>query len=180
MSSKNLSGDARATWLLARALTKETFVSGPVRPGLGLEDLESAVIVASSKEYQFWALQELMVRFGALGYADRAATALDRFQTAFTDLQQQAAMSRWRKETIYLAALYSARQSERDLEPISSYIAEIQTRLASAKKGGQPDDVDRYQKMIDNAQSRLKREKNALGPKREALKKAESELTGQP
>lgn len=179
LSSKSLSGDARATWLMARALAKETFVSGPVRPALGLDDLESAVAVASTNDGRFWALEELVVRLGALGYSQRTNGALDQFQSSFSAPSQQAKMARWRKEVNYLEALYAARQAEREIEPIHSYIAEMESRLATASEKKDKAAIARFQKMIESANLRLNRAKEAVGPKMQSLKEAEAVLTGQ-
>ena len=67
LAEKSLVGDQRVTWLIARSFAAEVAITRKPLLLRGKEYLEEASLVASSKNYKFWALQEMMARYSALG-----------------------------------------------------------------------------------------------------------------
>jgi hypothetical protein len=96
LGNSELTGDARATWLLARAFLEEVNVGGMPRPGRGLDFLEEASLVAESNEMQFRILQEIVARYGAAGIVKRAMPLLDNAEGRFPKYATE--ITAWRRQ----------------------------------------------------------------------------------
>jgi hypothetical protein len=105
-----LTGDSRATWLLARAFYEEVNAGGIPRPQLGMPYLEEASLVAESDEMQFRIAQEMAARYGALGQVDAAASILNRAASQHPEHAEE--ISQWRAQTESLAERYRSASVE--------------------------------------------------------------------
>ena len=177
LADEKLSGDARMTWLLARAVAKETYVSGHIRPARGLPDVESAFMAAQSNAHRFWALRELIVRITALGDAQRVGEILDQHQGEFTSSEQQAQMAIWRKEVKCLMAIRAVGRAHNDLVPIVTYISDMQKRQQAAQKSGNTEGAARYAGLIAGAEQRQAAARQVCADTINAATAIEAELT---
>jgi hypothetical protein len=152
LADQTITGDQRMTWLLAKAYVKAAMV-WPGRPERGIEELEEATLVAESATHRFWALQELVARFASLDQKDRTHALIDQYQDQFAGQAEQAAMAQWRQQADELAAIYAKRREQVDPAPQQAYIKTLKDRLARAQQRGDSEDVARYQRLLQIAES---------------------------
>jgi len=106
LDNAELTGDVRATWLLARAFLEEINVGGMPRPGRGMEFLEEASLLAEGDEMRFRIFQEIIARYGSAGVVKRATPLLDDAEGRFPEHAAEIAV--WRRQ---LAAIEARLQS---------------------------------------------------------------------
>ena len=149
LEDPSIAGDARATWLFARAFAEE-MRSLNVRPLAGIDWLIEAMAEATSEPMQFAALQHLIVRLGSMDRGDWAIRVLDGVQGQFSTPGRREAMSAWRVEIDRLAAGYEILRAEAAALANADHLDELQCRLADAQARHDDEDVQRYQHLLQS------------------------------
>ena len=149
LADETLTGNQRVTWLIA--LTYTECVAVP-RPQLlrGTRHLKEAMNVAEDEDYRFWALQELAVRYGAVGNTKRLNRLLDESGRQFTKPEQVAAMNSWREKVTEYATVMQQRAARQAVVSQASHIRELERRLKNAREAGDDEAAARWQRLLSS------------------------------
>jgi hypothetical protein len=155
LARKHLKPDARMTWLVASAAGKESFLRFLPAAPYALPDLELALTTAASREYQFWAVQELAIRHCAIGgEGSAAAQFFDEQASKFDTPQEAAQVALWRWVWQYVRGVQDAGKNKQELESVRQYLAELRRRLKLADDNGNQDEVKRLEDIIAAAEKK--------------------------
>jgi hypothetical protein len=80
LSDAELSGDAKASWYLAKAFALETAVQPMIKPARGIPELRNALAVAECDEFRSRIQQEIVARLLTLGRDEEAKNVLSTQQ----------------------------------------------------------------------------------------------------
>lgn len=159
LARKNLKPDARVTWLVANAAGKESFVRFNPTAAQALEDLKAALATAHSREYKFWALQEVAIRHCAIAADGSVAEEFFKEQeSTFNKPQEKAQIAIWRWAAECVKGLRSSAKKEDDSQAAQFFIKSLKQRLEAAKQRGDQPNIERLEGQIAAA------EKKRLGP----------------
>jgi hypothetical protein len=139
LADKEIQGNTRMTWLLAKAYAKEVGISQITRPGRGLPELREAFSAAESAEYRFWALQELVARLVTIGSSDEARSLIDSVKNQFPEQEKQEAMTRWLATGEDLARQYQSQQRQSRNRSLTNLSTELNRRGDQMMRTGNMD-----------------------------------------
>jgi len=151
LADEELQGDARMTWLLAKAWAIEVGLSQIVRPGRGLEELREAFASTESGEYRFWALQELVARLITIEMNDEAQGLIDSLKNQFSEPEKQETMANWLAVSEELKSLYQELQQQSRNNSLTNLSTELNRRADRMMNSGDM-----------NAASELKRRASSI------------------
>jgi hypothetical protein len=154
INDESVTGDKLMTWLIARAFAKGAFPGNP-QPLANFSDLESAMLVAESNDYKFWALQEMVARLSSVNKGDRAKALIEENCGQFTTPAQQAAMNEWAAKADALAEIYAQRQTAQEEATRTAYEAELERRRQLAIEQGDSAAASRFAELISASQSQV-------------------------
>jgi PA14 domain len=109
LQNERLTGDQRATWLVARAYVDSCISSSYIpRIERAFPYLEEALLVAESPAHRFWMLEETATRYASIGMPDKVDELVERYGASFSAPTEQAAMAAWKGQARTMAEGYAA------------------------------------------------------------------------
>ena len=144
-------GDAKATWLIARAFAEDAKQQGEPFPLAGRQWLEDALTEASSESMRLFALQELVYRLASLNKGGGVDTLLAEHEEKFPSEAAQQRFAEWRQSTDDVAARFLQQKRGYDTIVQDLYVKRLAQRRDEATARGDEDTATRYQEMIQEA-----------------------------
>ena len=151
LDDDSVAGDMRVTWLLARVFIEEIISAEHPRLNPDSEYLVESRLVASSPDYQFWALQETAARFASQGRVDDLQELLEGV-TGDTQVQREAIAS-WRDVGDAQVIAASELKEQEQARSASAMIDEFERRLLMAQERGDSDAIAKYSQLIESKRS---------------------------
>jgi len=136
LDDTELSGDAQASWYLAKAFALETAMQPVIKPARGLPELHEALGLAESDELRIRIQQELVARFLTLGRDEEA-------QSILASLQQSRSV-----ETQGFREQYTAAELRRQELARKHYIDSVKKHQELARQRNDTDQVVRLQNIV--------------------------------
>lgn len=157
LADDSLDGDARVTWLLARAHAEEIrhgregrYVVAVERITAGQGWIDEARLVAKSPEFKLLGANESAARLAALGKFDAARDMLNKAATgASTPLVMQ-----WLKDVDAYERQMAAHHAELQAAAKQSYRQALQRRRQRAAQQGDQQAVGRYDSLLEASSQR--------------------------
>lgn len=153
-----LPGDAKVTWLIARAYAAEATPSGRPNLSKGLEFLQEAMMTADNDEYRFWALEEIAARQISLASVSQLDQLLEQWGARFRDPDKRSQLAKWQKQAAELQAAYEARAELQRRKSDNQVLTELKRRHERALGRGDEARAARYQQLIESAHSTIRQE----------------------
>ena len=151
LAEKSLVGDQRVTWLIARSFAAEVAITRKPLLLRGKEYLQEASLVAESKDYKFWALQEMMARYSALGDQAHLEPMLARQKGRFSEADQVEMMNAC--ESMCNMHTQSRQINQKRMRNVNreNYIRDLRVRIKTVSERGDAAAVARFQKLLEKA-----------------------------
>jgi hypothetical protein len=136
LDQDGLSGDIRATWLIAKAFAEEVPpVAGRPRPLRGLRSLETALDGAQSADAVAWVTQEIAARMIAQGETDSAKALVQQRQADFISVGRGETAALLVQAAESAAARNAERRAARSEEADQLYKKELERRRVKGDSG---------------------------------------------
>ncbi len=155
LSRDDLGGDARATWLAARALYTENCTPDTPNPLAARRDLELAFAAAETDQMAFWTLGEWASRMASMGDVDGLEALLSAVADRFSSESQVRSLQTWRSMSQDLADRYARGLDQDAMDRQREVIASLQARLERAITNHDAARQARYQQLLSQAQKGL-------------------------
>ena len=154
IAGTELSGDAKAGWLLVRAYA-ESIQSESRSPLAGKGWLDQALTTASSTPVRFLALKELVGGYMLIGEHDKALAAMDSLTQQFTEKELATQFTALRAQVVqdkpaYAEAVARAK-AEQEAQAARAWKQELQRRLEVSRQNGD----SRRSQQLEHILSRL-------------------------
>ena len=135
--NEDLGGDARATWLIARAFSEEVGHSYHVpRLGKGRRFLEDAYMLAESADVKYSVLQEQAARLASLGQPALLESLLDGLGKQHSSSEQQEDKLKWVERANELSQRYEVSRAKAVERGRAAVSKELERRIDVASKRG--------------------------------------------
>lgn len=158
LSDEQLTGDARVTWLVARAQAEEIRRSRSSRYSrtadhylAGQEFLQEACLVATSEPVRLWAFGQWAARFTANENLQGARDILAQAGERCTSSQSTDKLAEWSEQLAALSTAFAARHQKQEALARDAYIARLRTRRQRALDGGDSAAASRYDQLLSDA-----------------------------
>ncbi|MCZ6837599.1 MAG: PA14 domain-containing protein [Planctomycetota bacterium] len=149
LDDETLVGDARASWLVARGYAEE--IRGDKQhPLAGVEWLNQALAEADSDVLRLNIVRQLVVRLGSMDEGERAEAIIMAVGRQVAGAEEIAS---WRTEIVRLSGVYEAKRIANRREAHLAHVAELQRRLTRAMSENDQSKVERYQRLLQEANS---------------------------
>ncbi|MEM7677103.1 MAG: PA14 domain-containing protein [Myxococcota bacterium] len=146
-----VTGDARVTWLLAKAFGKEVMDSETPALEPDSEELQEARLVAQSDAVRSWVAQEVAVRLAALGRVDDLDDLVQSVKSRTPE--QQASVLRWRSVAASQVVAAEERRRRAAAQSTLAFIAELERRRDRAQRAGNSTVTTRYNGLLNRIQT---------------------------
>ena len=146
LAAEGLSGDRRASWLLARGFAEELRSEGEPSLLAGRDWIDDAFAASESEAVRFSMLRELVVRFAGANWGAQAIALLDGVAGEFAGRAEE--IGEWRLKVDEIEDFYVAAKEKQRAESISAHVAELERRLAAAEDRGDHRRVKRYTRLL--------------------------------
>jgi len=150
LANEQLSGDARASWLTARAYLRAAALGGVPFPAKGLADREEALLVAESPAARYRALAELVAAWASMGEAERVRQLIQDFGQNVTGETERAALTAWQQEADALAAYYAEGEVRQRTAQRASRRQTLERRLDQAQARGDEAEVGQLRQLLSH------------------------------
>ena len=151
LADATLTGDARATWLMARASAEELKGWSP-QPMAAVDYLNEAIAEAETEAMRLSVVRQLVTRLGSMDKGEQAKAIISSIEASNPDPQVAMELTRWRVEIDNLAIHYEQQRIFAAREAFDAHLAELTRRLASATERGDQENIERYQRLLQTAQ----------------------------
>ena len=141
LSDENITGDARVSWLQARAYLEEAAAAGQY-PLAGRQWLDEALGEATSPEVFEATLRDLIARLAATDRGDEARSVMNGLD--FNGENRVA----WEQQIDQIAATYEQQRIAAQASAEQAHVDELYRRLDEATADGDQERIDRYQRLI--------------------------------
>lgn len=149
-----LSGDVKASWMLARGFAEEIRLGGEPIPTAGLEWLAQAYVAAGSEQMKRHILRERCTRLAAADRGDEAHALLDEAGGQHDNPEAQIGISQWRETIDTLSQRFvEMRAAESDARK-QAYIDVLQRRLDNARSRGDSGKMQSIMVKLQQVQAR--------------------------
>ena len=153
LAEKELTGDQRVSWLIARSFADEAATTRQPRLLIGKEYLEEALLIAESQDYKFWALQELMTRYTALGEQRELKQLLARRKGQFIEADQVEMVMACELMCTEYQKSHRHNQEVATNVKRKTYIRELERRLTQAQERQDDASVTLFQGRLEALQT---------------------------
>ena len=157
LADKQLTGDRRVNWLIARAHAEEIRQGKVSRwPGAhqtlaGRGWIETACLVAQSEPVRLRAYRELIVRLVAEEEIDKAQAQLDRLQGSFSEPAVTGDLATWQGDLDKARARLQQNQVDQAAQAKEAYVEQLRERYQKAVDRDDQAAVTRYGEMLSEA-----------------------------
>ena len=158
LANTELSGDAKASWYLAKAFALETAMQPTVKPGRGLPELRLALGTAESDEMRARIQQEVVARLLSLG-RDEEANGLLATQRKVTVSERQPSLENDLAVTEGFREQYSAATQHRRALTLKHYSDSVRKHQESARQKNDTGQMSRLQSVLTDFESKQQTEK---------------------
>jgi hypothetical protein len=159
LADTELSGDAKASWYLAKAFALETAMQPTVKPARGIPELREALGEAESGEYRSRIQRELVARFLTLGHDDEVKSVLSVQQGQAMVSEGQPIHGNDIVSTSGFREQYAAAALRRQTLSNQHYIDSVKKQQELARLNNDADQVARLQKILSDFDSKHQPEK---------------------
>ena len=166
LSDKELTGDRRAGWLLARAFAAEIAIAEIPRPAYAVPFLEEAYLVAESNEMKFRLFQEMVNRLISLDQGEAAKKQIAQFGKNFNSEEQQKAIAQMLEQEEKLTKHYTGvrEKAANQAGPGKAFVNALKSRLEKARERGDQALVTRYENRLKSIVEAESQEKETSSP----------------
>lgn len=147
-----VTGDVKASWLLARAFADEVPDVGEPEPLAGRAWLDLALEEATSVDMKRYVIGEIVCKLAAGDRCDEAVAMMDSQADLFEDGEAAVDIARWRTEVAEIDQSYAAAHQRAEQARHDRRVYELQRRLESAQERGDAAAVARYSRLVQHAQ----------------------------
>lgn len=156
LANADISGDARATWHLAKAFALETVVVPVVRPNRALPDLRLALQAAQSDELRARIVMEIVARQLTLGEIEQAKEALSAARTVAPESQTK--IDTWFEEAEDIRERQRQARENRRRSAQGLYATSLKRHQETAREKNDTKQVVRIQNVLRELESSRKAE----------------------
>ena len=151
LADATLTGDARATWLMARGSAEELKGWTP-QPMAAVDYLNEAIAEAETEAMRLSVVRQLVTRLGSMDMGEQAKAIISGVEASNSDPQVALELSGWRAEIDRLKNHYEQQRIVAAREAFDAHLAELSRRLASATERNDQENIERYQRLLQTAQ----------------------------
>ena len=153
LANKDLTGDPKATWLIAKAFAKENLGQYISRPGYGMEELKEGLLVAKSPEMRLWVVQEMVARLVTIGKQDEAQTLVSSLSGQFANSDGQKILTETLTKGTEIAQKLEEASQMYQAQVGAAYVKELKRREAKAKSVNNTEIQSLLRAKIDEVES---------------------------
>ena len=154
-----LSGDAKASWYLAKAFALETAMQFTIKPGRALPELRQALDVAESDELRARVQQEIVARLLTLGRDEEATEFLATQQSRALVSEEQLILENDPTPVTGFREQYAAAALRRRALSLKHYVDSVKKHQESARLKNDTVQVVRLQNVVSDFESKQQSEK---------------------
>ena len=162
LEGPQVTGDVRASWLIARAQAEEIRRGRPGRHQqtldrllAGLGYLEEASLVAQSPEAKLRVYGELIARHGAEERVDYALQIIQQARTAVTEPGAADTLGAWQQQLEALTDQIAQRRKQREEFAQQAYLQRLRARYQKAEAAENEASASRYRALLIQAGAKL-------------------------
>jgi len=156
LADKQLAGDQRVDWLLARAQAEELrgdsgarWIYFPERYEAGWGWLDEASLAAASEPVALRVFREKLARTVNMNWRLRLPDLVQDAERRFTAAESKAALKEWKASADEVARAFDAMPAARAQEALAAHKSELTRRMQMAADRKDQSSVERYQKLIN-------------------------------
>ena len=151
LADATLTGDARATWLMARGSAEELKGWTP-QPMAAVDYLNEAIAEAETEAMRLSVVRQLVTRLGSMDMGEQAKAIISGVEASNPDPQVALELAGWRAEIDRLADHYEQQRIIAAREAFDAHLAELSRRLDVATERNDQENIERYQRLLQTAQ----------------------------
>jgi hypothetical protein len=156
INNKDISGDQKMTWFLAKAYAEEVAVTPIIKPGRAISELQHSMLAAESEDYRYWALKEIVARLITVNQNEKAKSLITGAKDQFSDVKRVEELELLLVHADEVEKTHEKSREDRQKRSREDYVKTLHKHQTDAKQKNDIKRLEQVQKTIKKYESSFK------------------------